>query len=91
MSAADTHLQSQSGNIIVVDEPETYLHPKVQKQLLGILRETGAQVFMASHSATIIATAKPEEVMGIDREGNKEQRYKETGIALCQRLGLLPQ
>ena len=86
-----THIsRANPGDIIVVDEPETYLHPKVQKQLLGIMRNTGAQVFMASHSATIIASAHKEEVLGISRDSNKEQRYAQTGVALCQRLGLLP-
>ncbi len=86
-----THIsRADSGDIIVVDEPETYLHPTVQKQLLGILRDTGAQVFMASHSATIIASAQHNEVLGINRDNNKGERYKELGVALCQRLGLLP-
>ena len=86
-----THIsRANLGDIIVVDEPETYLHPKVQKQLLGILRNTGAQVFMASHSATIIASANHGEVLGISRDNNREQRYKEMGVPLCKRLGLLP-
>lgn len=86
-----THIsRARAGDIIVVDEPETYLHPKVQKQLLGILRNTGAQVFMASHSATIIASAQHNEVLGINRDNNKGERYKELGVPLCQRLGLLP-
>lgn len=86
-----THIsRANAGDIIVVDEPETYLHPKVQKQLLGILRNTRAQVFMASHSATIIASARQGEVLGISRDNNREQRYKEMGVPLCKRLGLLP-
>ena len=86
-----THIsRANPGDIIVVDEPETYLHPKVQKQLLGILRNTGAQVFMASHSATIIASASQGEVLGISRDNNREQRYKDMGVPLCKRLGLLP-
>ena len=86
-----THIsRANEGDIMIVDEPETYLHPKVQKQLLGIVRDTGAQVFMASHSATIIASASQGEVLGISRDNNREQRYKEMGVPLCKRLGLLP-
>ena len=44
-----THIsRANEGDVMIVDEPETYLHPKVQKQLLDIVRDTGAQVFMAS-------------------------------------------
>ena len=82
--------RANAGDILVVDEVETYLHPKVQKQLLGILRNTGAQVFMASHSATIMASASQGEVLGISRDNNREQRYKDMGVPLCKRLGLLP-
>lgn len=86
-----THIsRAGEGDIIIVDEPETYLHPTVQKQLLGILRGRGAQVFLATHSATIIASAQPEEVVGISRFHKTELRYPETGVPLCQRLGLLP-
>ncbi len=86
-----THIsRATSIDIIVVDEPETYLHPTVQKQLLGILRMTGAQVFMATHSATIIASADSNEVIGINRFNRNEIRYNETGIPLCRTLGLLP-
>jgi energy-coupling factor transporter ATP-binding protein EcfA2 len=86
-----THIsRATPSDIIIVDEPETYLHPVVQKQLLGILRETGAQVFMATHSATIIASARAGEVLEVDRHHTEERRYKETGVSLCRRLKLLP-
>ena len=87
-----THIsRANEGDIIIVDEPETYLHPTVQKQLLGILRSRRAQVFLATHSATIIASAQVDEVVGISRFQDTEIRYAETSIPLCQRLGLLPQ
>lgn len=87
-----THIsRAAQGDIILVDEPETYLHPTVQKQLLEILRSRGAQVFLATHSPTIISCAKQGEVIGISRFQKSEIRYKEVGIPLCQRLGLLPQ
>ena len=76
----DAHLRAQEGDIMIVDEPETYLHPKVQKQLLDIVRNTGAQVFMAL-TATLRASASQGEVLGLV-ETQREQRYKEMGVPL---------
>jgi hypothetical protein len=87
-----THVsRAGPGDVLVVDEPETYLHPSVQRQLLQILRETGAQVVLATHSATLIASAKAGEVAGVDRTRRTVCRYEETGTPLCEELGLLPE
>jgi energy-coupling factor transporter ATP-binding protein EcfA2 len=86
-----THIsRATPEDILIVDEPETYLHPTVQRQLLSILRKTQTQVFMATHSATIIASALNDEVMGIDRTQKTEKRYEDAGVSLCRRLELLP-
>ena len=83
------HLPGQAGDVLIVDEPETYLHPRVQRQLLQILRETGLSG-LATHSATLIASAQAGDVVGIERNQRSVLRYDETGIRLCERLGLLP-
>lgn len=86
-----THIsRARPGDVLIVDEPETYLHPRVQRQLLQILRETGAQVVLATHSATLIASAQAGDVVGIERNQRSVLRYDETGTRLCERLGLLP-
>ena len=86
-----THISRASDDtILMMDEPETYLHPRVQQQLLGIVRQNGAQVIMATHSATMIATAQEGEVVAISREHRQSMRYTETGTRLCEQLGLLP-
>jgi energy-coupling factor transporter ATP-binding protein EcfA2 len=55
-----THiLRSYQASLIVVDEPELYLHPDVQRQLLGILRDTGPDVLIATHSTEIMSEADP--------------------------------
>ena len=46
-----THLcRAQDSSLVVIDEPEVYLHPDVQRQLIGILRELGPDVLLATHS-----------------------------------------
>lgn len=72
-----THL-SRAGedSLVIVDEPEVYLHPDVQRQLLGIIRETGADVLMGTHSSEIIAEADPSEIVMIDKRRRTGERLK---------------
>jgi hypothetical protein len=58
----------------VVDEPEIYLHPDLQRQLLGILFSMGPTIVMATHSAEIIGAADPREVVLIDKKARSAQR-----------------
>ena len=50
-----------------MDKPETYLHPDVQRQLLGVVRDAGADVMLATHSSEIMAESDPSEIVLIDK------------------------
>lgn len=72
-----THLSRATDNsLVVVDEPEVYLHPDVQRQLLGIIRDIGADVLLATHSSEIIAEADPAEIVMIDKRRRTGERLK---------------
>jgi hypothetical protein len=79
-----THLSrvGQSA-LVVVDEPEVYLHPDVQRQLLGIIRDVGAEALLATHSGEIIAEADPTEIVMIDKHRRSGERL--TNVAGVQR------
>ena len=63
-----THLnRAQGSTMLLVDEPETYLHPVLQRQILHLLREAESDVFIATHSSEIVAEAEPSEILIIDR------------------------
>lgn len=72
-----THLSRVTPDtLLVVDEPEVYLHPDVQRQMLGIIRDLGAEVLMATHSSEIIAEADPSEIVLIDKRQEAAVRLK---------------
>ena len=61
----------------MVDEPELYLHPDVQRQLLGILRDAGPDVILATHSTEIMSEADPSEILLIDKTKRSAERLQD--------------
>src|SRR5579859_2117953 len=54
---------SRERNVIVIDEPNSFLHPGASKKLMQILKRYGSnQYVISTHSPEIIATIKPEIV-----------------------------
>lgn len=64
-------------SLIVVDEPEVYLHPDIQRQLLGTLRDTGPDILLATHSSEIMSEADPSEILLIDKTKRTAERLKD--------------
>ncbi|WP_416050282.1 ATP-dependent nuclease [Cupriavidus basilensis] len=73
-----THLSRVSNSsLVIIDEPEVYLHPDVQRQLLTLLRDVGPDVLVATHSTEIISDADPSEVLLIDKRKRSAERLKD--------------
>jgi energy-coupling factor transporter ATP-binding protein EcfA2 len=73
-----THLhRAASASLVVVDEPEVYLHPEIQRRLLGVLKDIGTDVLVATHSTEIIAEADPAEIVLIDKRRARAERLKD--------------
>jgi len=60
--------------LLVIDEPEIYLHPDLQRQLLSILRAAGPDVVLATHSSEIVAEADPSDVLIVDKRKTRAER-----------------
>ncbi len=80
--------QRQQPDLLLVEEPERGLHPYLMEQVLSLLRELATkrdiQVLVATHSATLLEFALPEEVRFLSRsttEGRVEVREVPTGDA----------
>jgi AAA15 family ATPase/GTPase len=57
-------LTSQDWRTIIIDEPQSFLHPGAEKKLVDILKEFPQhQYFIATHSPTIIANANPSTIV----------------------------
>jgi hypothetical protein len=73
-----THIaRSENDSLLIVDEPEVYLHPDVQRQMLSILREGGGDVLLATHSTEIMGDADPSEIVLVDKSKRSSQRLRD--------------
>ena len=79
-----THIsRAASDTFLVIDEPEIYLHPDIQRQLLGIVRDSGPDIMLATHSTEIMGEADPSEIILIDKTRKSAERLKDaTGVQL---------
>jgi AAA15 family ATPase/GTPase len=57
-------ITSQDSRTIIIDEPQSFLHPGAEKKLLNILKKFPEhQYFIATHSPTIIANANSSTIV----------------------------
>ena len=54
-------------DVIVLDEPDVFLHPDLQHRLVLLLESLGAQTITATHSAEVLAEAVAESVVWVDK------------------------
>lgn len=65
---------ARKDSLLIIDEPDIYLHSDLQRQLLALLRDRNADVVMATHSAEIISEADPTELLLINKKVKSAQR-----------------
>ncbi len=74
--------------IIVLDEPDVYLHADLQRRLVRVLETHNAQTLLATHSAEVLGEAPAESVMWVDRARRHAVRAPE-GATLEELSGAL--
>lgn len=58
-------MRAGNHSILILDEPDIYLHPELQKKVLRMAKEKFAQVFIATHSTEIMNEADPGDILSI--------------------------
>jgi hypothetical protein len=52
---------------VVLDEPDVYMHPDLQRKLLGLVRREFKQLLIATHSVEIVTDVAPSSILSVDR------------------------
>jgi hypothetical protein len=72
-----THLRRATPqSILIIDEPDIYLHPDLQHRLLRNVRNRFSQFVMATHSVEIINDAEPDEIVAINPQYRSGRRIR---------------
>ena len=70
-----THvIQSSNMALFLIDEPDIYLHSELQRQLLGLLRELGPDILVATHSTEFITEAEADDIVIVDKKRKSARR-----------------
>lgn len=57
----------REAEVIVLDEPDLFLHADMQRRLVSLLEQTKTQVITATHSPEVLAEARQDSVVWIAR------------------------
>lgn len=70
-----THIvKAKNSSIFLIDEPDIYLHPDLQRQLLNLLGDLGPDILIATHSTEIVSEAEADEILLIDKYRKSSKR-----------------
>jgi predicted ATP-dependent endonuclease of OLD family len=71
-------------SVVILDEPDVYMHPDLQRKLLRFIRGRFPQQIIATHSTEILSEADPSNVLIIDRKHPRSSFA--TDLAAIQRV-----
>lgn len=70
-------VKASDASLLVIDEPDIYLHSDLQRQLVSLLRELGPDIVIATHSTEIIAECEPTSLLNINKRKSVASRVKD--------------
>jgi len=70
-----THIiQANNLALFLIDEPDIYLHADLQRQLIGILRDLGPDIIIATHSTEMITESEADEIVIVNKRRKNARR-----------------
>ena len=84
-----THLIScGKQDVLIIDEPDIYLHPDLQRKLITYIQNIGCQYILATHSVEIINEAPLSDIVSIDPKKRRANRLSDIS-SLQETLGYI--
>lgn len=66
---------------IILDEPDVYMHPDLQRKILNIVRNRYPQVIIATHSVEIISEVEPKNIVTVSKK-SRQMKYANSSKAV---------
>lgn len=85
-------LTAQTPHVLLLEEPNSYLHPRALRELLAILADVGRhhQYFVTTHSADVLRTITPATVTLLEYDGVHTSAKQTSGSTIhALRAGLI--
>jgi len=60
-------VRETAARTVILDEPDVYMHPDLQRRILGLIRGQFEQSVIATHSVEIMSDVEPRNILIIDR------------------------
>jgi energy-coupling factor transporter ATP-binding protein EcfA2 len=70
-------VKNKNASLFLIDEPDIYLHSDLQRQLLGILKNLGPDIIIATHSTEIISEAEINDIILVNKNNINAVRIKD--------------
>jgi energy-coupling factor transporter ATP-binding protein EcfA2 len=70
-------VKASSASLLVIDEPDIYLHSDLQRQLVSLLRDLGPDIVLATHSTEIVVECEPTSLLNINKQKTSASRVKD--------------
>lgn len=64
---------SKDAQTVILDEPDVYMHPDLQRRIIRFLRNRHPQCIITTHSVEILSEVRPEEVLVVERRRTKSR------------------
>jgi energy-coupling factor transporter ATP-binding protein EcfA2 len=69
--------RSKADGTVVLDEPDVYMHPDLQRRLIRFLLRRDQQVIVATHSIEMMSEVEPHELVPIDATQRSVRRARD--------------
>lgn len=70
-------VRSKNASLLIIDEPDIYLHSDLQRQLVSLMKAIPSDVILATHSTEIISEAEPGDLLVINKKTQSAKRIKD--------------
>lgn len=70
-------MRSVGDSLLIIDEPDIYLHSDLQRQLMNLLEGIGPDILIATHSTEIITEAEPGDLLVVNKRSQSAKRLKD--------------
>ncbi|MFF4355872.1 ATP-dependent endonuclease [Streptomyces sp. NPDC001604] len=68
----------RTAKTLVLDEPDVFLHPDLQRRLVNVLEERNQQWILATHAPEILAEAPRDSVILVDRTRSRARHLRDS-------------